>query len=468
MDNMRKLIERILDLYFKEDLLYSEIEDISLVTERVYGNKKVQNNSYEEKLLSKLKLRYCRITEPRCPECVINHLCSFGRKKLFEVAIKGIPFIDLFCGAGGLSLGLERNGFIPIFAIDYNEPACKTYMLNRPYLSENHCLNEDIGIVIEQGLIPSSPIVVGGPPCQSFSNANRQRLTDDPRNYLYKYFIEGLKRSGANICLFENVPGILTASKAVERDFDNIGFKIKSYVLNAKDFGYPQNRNRIFWLGVKTKNDNLFMQINSLFESLFRERFISTDFVLIDAINDLPPLEAKTIKNNTNIENDKWGHTISGLRNFETNYCKLINNGMIRSFLYNHKSKYNNDRDIEIYQRLKPGERSDSNSIEDINPYKNRGHIFKDKFFKLEPDKPSKTITAHMYYDCHMYIHPFQARGLTPREAARIQGFPDNYLFLGSPNEWYRQIGNAVSPLMARHIGHALKGIFEEYRKDLI
>ncbi len=109
-----------------------------------------------------------------------------------------------------------------------------------------------------------------------------------------------------------------------------------------------------------------------------------------------------------------------------------------------------------------PGEKSDAKSIQDIMPYKSRNEIFKDKFYKLEPQKPSKTITAHMY------IHPYQARGLTPREAARIQGFPDNYYFLGRPNEWYRQVGNAVSPLASRHIGKALERILTEYEDEIL
>ena len=141
-------------------------------------------------------------------------------------------------------------------------------------------------------------------------------------------------------------------------------------------------------------------------------------------------------------------------------------NKIIDGIILNHKSKYNNDRDIQIYSILEQGEKSDAKSIQHINPYKNRDKIFKDKFYKLNFNVPSKTITAHMYYDCHMYIHPTQARGLTPREAARIQGFPDDYLFLGSPNEWYRQIGNAVSPILARYIGMKLAEILDRIYRN--
>lgn len=89
-------------------------------------------------------------------------------------------------------------------------------------------------------------------------------------------------------------------------------------------------------------------------------------------------------------------------------------------------------------------------------PYKSRSHIFKDKYYKLHPDKPSKTITSHMKFDCNMYIHPFEARGITPREAARIQSFPDNYVFEGSYSKWYAQIGNAVPPILGEIIARSI------------
>lgn len=123
----------------------------------------------------------------------------------------------------------------------------------------------------------------------------------------------------------------------------------------------------------------------------------------------------------------------------------------------NHKARYNNDRDIEIYGRMEPGDRSDDPKIADIMPYARRNGIFKDKYFKLENDKVCKTITAHMKFDCNMYIHPTQARGLTPREAARVQSYPDDYFFRGAYTKTYMQIGNSVPPLLGRAIAHVIK-----------
>ena len=134
-----------------------------------------------------------------------------------------------------------------------------------------------------------------------------------------------------------------------------------------------------------------------------------------------------------------------------------INNGKINEIMYNHKSRYNNDRDIEIFRRMLPGDKSDSERIADIMPYQTRKDIFKDKYYKLKPNEICKTITAHMKFDCNMYIHPSQARGLTPREAARVQSYPDDYFFLGAYTKTYMQIGNSVPPLMSRAIASVIK-----------
>ena len=139
----------------------------------------------------------------------------------------------------------------------------------------------------------------------------------------------------------------------------------------------------------------------------------------------------------------------------------MINEGRAPKLWFNHKARYNNDRDIEIFSRLNPGDNSADPKIADIMPYKRREKIFKDKYFKLEPNKPCKTITAHMKFDCNMYIHPNQARGLTPREAARIQSFPDDYFFRGSYTKTYMQVGNSVPPLLGEIIAKAVKEAIE-------
>ena len=175
-----------------------------------------------------------------------------------------------------------------------------------------------------------------------------------------------------------------------------------------------------------------------------------------DALEGLPHLEAKKEKGSKNIECIESGFTERDFTYQQNEFYKFINNGRQVSKLYNHKNRYNNERDIEIYRRLPQGANSLHESIADIMPYKRRNDIFKDKYFKLDESQICKTITSHMKFDCNMYIHPWEARGLSPREAARIQTFPDDYIITGSQNLWYAQVGNAVPVKLAKAIGDGI------------
>ena len=404
---------------------------------------------------------------PACGGCEVRRFCRTGRAQARSGTDGSVAFLDLFCGAGGLSLGLEAHGFAPALAVDTDRAALETYAFNRPELSISAVRVGDVRHLTARDL-PSVRVVVGGPPCQGYSNANKQRLDQDPRNELFREFVRCARESRATVCLLENVPGIRSRERDLAAAFVDAGFVPSVYELDTADFGYPQSRKRVFWLGLRVPNHLIVTQIHERFGEVLRERRagVIRSFALIDAIKDLPALEPKTLRNSTSVENERWGFTIGAKHLAATPYAVLVNGARRVGPLFNHRSKFNNARDIEIYSRLSPGEGSDARIIADIMPYKRRRGIFKDKFFKLVPDRPSKTITAHMYYDCHMYVHPFQPRGLSPREAARVQGFPDDYLFLGWPNEWYRQVGNAVSPLAAWHVGRALKvilGAFERW-----
>ena len=183
---------------------------------------------------------------------------------------------------------------------------------------------------------------------------------------------------------------------------------------------------------------------------------------ILEALYGLRPLVASRKKNATELGSEGSGYTIERNLGSTNAYINRINNGKVYDFVLNHKARYNNDRDIEIFGRLLPGDKSDDPKIADIMPYTRRSNIFKDKYYKLEPDKVSKTITAHMKFDCNMYIHPTQARGLTPREAARVQSYPDDYYFKGAYTKTYMQIGNSVPPLLGRVIASAIKTYLEE------
>ncbi len=362
--------------------------------------------------------------------------------------------IDLFAGCGGLSLGMEQAGFTTVFANEINENLFETYLFNRN-LDENSYFRGDIN-ELNQNLkaykskFVDVDLVCGGPPCQGFSMANRQRILDDPRNNLYKAYLEFLKEVRPKFFVMENVKGMSKKIDEISKDFKEYlgdGYYFSHSILNAKDFGLPQNRERFFIIGNRLNIDveNLFTEIKA--------NKLKKSFVLKDAINDLPKLKPNHTKNNTQIENKEIGFFETEYLFIKSAYADFINNNIKVTKLYNHKNRYNNERDIKIFSLLPQGANSLHKSIEDIMPYKSRNHIFKDKYYKLKEDEVCKTITSHMKHDCNMYIHPNQARGLSPREAARVQTFPDYYIFKGTPNNWYAQIGNAVPVKLAEFIG---------------
>ena len=182
-------------------------------------------------------------------------------------------------------------------------------------------------------------------------------------------------------------------------------------------------------------------------------------FNLSDALAYIKPLDAPRIKNKNEVDDEKTGKKIdtNAYTGHDNEYLSLINEGRDIPLVYNHKARYVNDINYEIYRLLEPGEDAANEKIADIMPYKHRLHCFKDKYYKLIPNRPSRTITAHLRMDCHSHIHPSQIRAITPREAARIQSFPDDYLFLGAYLKTYMEVGNAVPCMMAKTIGKIIK-----------
>lgn len=400
----------------------------------------------------------CNEEERQCANCPVKKYCNTYISNAREnVPADALKMVDLFCGAGGLSLGFTQEGFITSLANDIQDCCVDTYAHNHPETPRDHIVLGDIKDVVEnidQYLRYNDvSIVVGGPPCQGFSMANRQRLIDDPRNHLYKNFVEVVRKVSPPFFVMENVKGMLSVAQQVIEDFNAIGYSVAAHILNAKDFGVPQNRERLIYIGNRVGVDN-----EEIFNRIFEISRGIPNMTLGDALFGLRPLEASRQKNSTDLENDESGRIIERNTNMEMNeYVSLINSGVASPIMCNHKARYNNDRDIEIFGRMNPGDKSDDPKIADIMPYKSRSDIFKDKYFKLESDKVCKTITAHMKFDCNMYIHPSQARGLTPREAARVQSYPDDYFFRGSYTKTYMQIGNSVPPLLGRAIAQAIR-----------
>ena len=180
-----------------------------------------------------------------------------------------------------------------------------------------------------------------------------------------------------------------------------------------------------------------------------------------DALDEIKPLDAPRIKNMNEVDSETTGKKIDVNLYTNNDYLSLINMGRKIPFTYNHKARYVSDVNYEIYRRLNPGDDATDEKIADIMPYAHRNHCFKDKYYKLHADRPCRTITAHLRMDCHSHIHPSQIRALTPREAARVQSFPDDYLFWGAYLKTYMQIGNAVPPMMARGIAEVIRMYLE-------
>lgn len=367
--------------------------------------------------------------------------------------------VDLFAGCGGLSTGLEQAGFRPWFVNEIVEAFCDTYRLNHPDVPEENYFVGDINVLNERIQDFSAldttkyeiTLVCGGPPCQGFSMANRQRLIDDPRNQLYKAYLLFLSKIRPLFFIMENVKGMSNKIQEIKDNFKEFlgeDYRFDYRLLRAQDYGVPQNRERFILIGNRVDVDpaDIFAEI---------EKHKRNPFVLRDALLGLPSLISRKEKGK-NEENIESGLTVRDFAYTKNDFYHFINGDKEITKLYNHKNRYNNPRDIEIFRRLPQGANSLHESIADIMPYARRNSIFKDKYFKLDEKQICKTITSHMQFDCNMYIHPWEARGLSPREAARIQTFPDDYIITGSQNKWYAQVGNAVPVKLAKAIGDGI------------
>lgn len=463
----KKEISSFINLYFENKGSYEASVTLKRFTETTnedfldnranYIKKEVQIDSSFGDCFTKLA-GICNSKKHDCENCPVKKYCnSYINKCRKAVNADSLKMIDLFCGAGGLSLGFTQEGFITSLANDIQECCVDTYAHNHPETPRNKIILGDVKDVADniENLVDvkSVDIVVGGPPCQGFSMANRQRLIDDPRNQLYKNYVEIVRKVQPKFFVMENVKGMLSVAEQVKEDFRNIGYSVECHILNAKDFGVPQNRERLIYIGNRLGIDN-----ESIYNEIFALSKTIPNHVLGDAIFGLRSLKASRMKNSTESGTKESGFVIEKNELNQTNeYINYINQNRKIDFVCNHKARYNNDRDIEIYGRMYQGDKSDDPKIADIMPYKSRSDIFKDKYYKLVENNVCKTITAHMKFDCNMYIHPTQARGLTPREAARIQSYPDDYFFRGTYTKTYMQIGNSVPPLLGRAIASILK-----------
>ena len=288
-------------------------------------------------------------------------------------------FIDLFAGCGGLSLGLEQAGFSPILVNEIVPQFAETYRLNRNldnssvFVGDICELNNDIATA--KSKFENVTLVCGGPPCQGFSMANRQRIIDDPRNMLYKEYLKFLCAIRPAFFIMENVRGMQSRWDEIESDFNTYlnqerhTYNFTGKLLLAEDFGVPQHRERFIVIG-----NRLGIAPEVIFDKIFSLK--RTPFVLRDALYGLPSLGIKAEKGRNDVEDDNSGYTQIDFSYPVTDFYHFINGDRKLSVLYNHKNRYNNPRDVEIYSRLPQGGNSLHPSIADIMPYSRRNGIF--------------------------------------------------------------------------------------------
>lgn len=401
--------------------------------------------------------------------------------------MKELNFIDLFAGASGMSEGFIKAGFNPVSHIEMNSEACLTIKTRAAYhylksknnldlyykyiKSEitqeafykeipseiiNSVLNVEINDDTISGLFDKIKqsgkhidLIIGGPPCQAYSLLRRHQnnIEEDPRNKLYIQYGRFLEEFKPKAFVFENVPGLLTAHKGLHFEnlkiyFKELGYEVYPETLIASDFGVLQARKRIIIVGWKKENDFGFPEFEKIIHS----------FKVNDAFQDLPKLKPGESFTTTNYTQNKNEY----LEKFE------LRNGV--DFVTQHISRPHNSRDLAIYKTAIQKWNNDKERLkypdlpEELKTHKNVTS-FTDRYKVVNGLGVSHTVVAHIAKDGHYYIHPDekQCRSISVREAARLQSFPDDFYFEGSRSAAFKQIGNAVPPLMANAIAKKMK-----------
>lgn len=341
--------------------------------------------------------------------------------------------IDLFCGCGGFSKGFEDAGFNVVLGVDINVDALNSFSNNH---SNSSTFNGDLSVeetFTQFGNVIKSTnidVIVGGPPCQGFSLTGSRNI-DDPRNKLYLAMIKTVEIYKPKAFVIENVAGMATlykgkAKEEIVRRFEELGYNVSYQIMNSADYGIPQVRKRLIFVGVKQKFGYYKFPNKTHNESNYES--------VSSAISDLP-----TRENKIGLETDDY------IVNAKTKYQKYIRDGM--SKLYNHVGTKHSKIVVETIMQVPEG-----GNHKDLPEGVGTSRKFNEAWTRYHGNKPSKTIdTGH-----RNHFHYKYNRVPTVRENARLQSFKDSFVFSGSKTSQYRQVGNAVPPLLGYYISKSL------------
>jgi len=345
---------------------------------------------------------------------------------------------------GGLGTGFERAGFNIVSANDIWEPAKRTYIAN--HQNVNYIVKDIKELSSEELFInykkEDIDVIIGGPPCQGFSTLGK-RFIDDPRNKLFKEYVRIVNDIRPKFFVMENVSGILNMEngnvlKNILSSFQEIGYKVEYRLLNAAEYGVPQLRERTIFIGTRL---NIDIEYPEKTHSLDGNTKLKKALTLWDAISDLPQSDVQTFENyNLEPQNEYQ-------KNMRKNCSKLTN----------HIPPIHNEKAINMMKNIPMGK-----SVWDVKYSIPKEYIptsgYGNTYARLNANEPGMTITRN--FSCissSRCIHPYLNRGLTAREAARIQSYPDNYKFLGTKTDIQIQIGNSVPPILGEKIAYKIK-----------
>jgi DNA (cytosine-5)-methyltransferase 1 len=355
--------------------------------------------------------------------------------------------IDLFCGCGGFSYGFQQAGFELVLGVDIWKDATVTYKHNFP---NANVINEDITnidakMVLEKASCKAGEVdvIIGGPPCQGFSVSGK-RMIDDPRNKLYKSFVSLVREIRPKVFVMENVPGLIKlfggkAKEEVLEDFTSVGYKVKVQQLSSDAYGVPQQRKRVFFVGI---NKDFFCDdVEFEFPKSTHGEGLKDVVTCKDAISDLDFVP----------DDKSLGECIEYKLPAANNYQLKMREGS--SAIKNHSITIHNEQTKRIISMVPDGGNYKDLPIELQNTRK--VHI---AWTRMNSNKPCFTIdTGHNHH-----FHYKENRVPTVRESARIQSFPDTFEFIGIKTSQLKQVGNAVPPLMSEAIARQVIGVIEE------